>query len=232
MGKILLVEDNENVREAAAGYLKLEGYEVEEYGAIKPAEKSLDSPAGAAPDLILLDVMLPDGDGFLFAKRIKEKRDIPIIFLTARDQESDRITGLELGADDYVVKPFSTKELVLRVKAVLKRSGGASSSADESHSYELDGGKLQIVEDEHRILLDGTPLLFTAAEWNILLFLAEKSPQVFNRVQLLEYCLNSVAEGSERTIDTHVKNIRAKLGDGGWIETVRGFGFRFNGRRA
>ncbi len=231
MAKILLVEDNENVREAAAGYLKLEGYEVEEYGAIKPAEKFLDSPAGAAPDLILLDVMLPDGDGFLFAKRIKEKRDIPIIFLTARDQESDRITGLELGADDYVVKPFSTKELVLRVKAVLKRSGGSPSSADVLHSYELDGGRLQIVEDEHRILLDGTPLLFTAAEWNILLFLAEKSPQVFNRVQLLEYCLNSVAEGSERTIDTHVKNIRAKLGDGGWIETVRGFGFRFNGRR-
>jgi DNA-binding response OmpR family regulator len=221
--KIFIVEDNENVREASAGYLRLEGYEVSEFGKIAPAEAAL---AKDRPDLIILDVMLPDGDGFLFAKRFKQKHDVPVIFLTARDQESDRITGLELGADDYIVKPFSTRELVLRVKAVLKRST-APSNGDQTE-YALGGETLLIAESQHRIYLNGSEVQLTAAEWNILSFLAAKAPQVFSRLQILEYCLESIAEGSERTVDTHIKNIRHKLGSP-WIETVRGFGYRFNG---
>ena len=229
--KIFIVEDNENVREAAAGYLRLEGFEVEEFGALKPAGRSLDS-GSSHPDLIVLDVMLPDGDGFMFAKQLRLKSDVPIIFLTARDQESDRITGLELGADDYIVKPFSTRELVLRVKAVLKRSAVPVAAGDENVCWRLGTDTLQISESDHRLLYNGSPLQLTAAEWNILVFLARKSPQVFNRLQLLEQCLDSIAEGSERTIDTHIKNIRHKLSGTEWIETVRGFGYRFNGVRA
>ncbi len=224
--KIFIVEDNENVREASAGYLRLEGYEVSEFGKIAPAEAAL---ARDKPDLIILDVMLPDGDGFLFAKRLKQKNDIPVIFLTARDQESDRITGLELGADDYIVKPFSTRELVLRVKAVLKRSA-APSAADQAE-YRLGEETLLIAEAQHRLYFNGTEVQLTAAEWNILSFLAARAPQVFSRLQILEYCLESIAEGSERTVDTHIKNIRHKLGSP-WIETLRGFGYRFNGVKA
>lgn len=223
--RIVIVEDNQNVREATSGYLRLEGFEVEEFEEIRSARKSITAKA---PDLIILDVMLPDGDGFLFAKQLKAERDVPIIFLTARDQESDRITGLELGADDYVVKPFSSKELVLRVKAVLRRTSVPDNSV-ANLKYVLDSSVLEISEEIHRIKLDKEVLNLTAAEWNILIFLAKKSPQVFSRGQLLEYCLDSIAEGSERTVDTHVKNIRHKLTGAGWIETVRGFGYRFNG---
>ena len=225
---IFIVEDNENVREAAAGYLRLEGYEVSEFGELKSLRKSLDS--GGYPDLFILDVMLPDGDGFLFAKQLRERSDVPVIFLTARDQESDRITGLEIGADDYIVKPFSTRELVLRVKAVLKRSAPDAVPAEEDELvYSLGSDELRISPVRHLVLLNDVPVKLTAAEWNIVVFLADKSPQIFNRIQLLEYCLDSIAEGSERTIDTHIKNIRHKLGGGDWIETVRGFGYRFNG---
>jgi DNA-binding response OmpR family regulator len=225
---VFIVEDNENVREAAAGYLKLEGYQVSEFGKIAPAEAAL---AKNRPDLIILDVMLPDGDGFLFAKRLKQKNDIPIIFLTARDQESDRITGLELGADDYVVKPFSTRELVLRVKAVLNRRVPATAGNNDQHEYILGEETLSITESQHRTFFNGKEVQLTAAEWNILSFLSSRGSQVFSRLQILEYCLESIAEGSERTVDTHIKNIRHKL-SGGWIETVRGFGYRFNGKKA
>lgn len=224
---VFIVEDNENVREAVTGYLRLEGMEVTEFGEISPAEKAL---ARGVPDILILDVMLPDGDGFLLAKRIRERSNVPILFLTARDQESDRITGLELGADDYVVKPFSPKELVLRVKAILRRS--TEEESVETGAFRLGESELTISETEHRVISEGREVQLTAAEWNILAYLAERSPQVMSRIQILENCLESIAEGSERTVDTHVKNLRRKLGSQEWIETVRGFGYRFNGRRA
>lgn len=224
--RIFIVEDNENVREAAAGYLRLEGFDVEEFSELKPARKA---SASAMPDLMLLDVMLPDGDGFMFAKQLRQESDVPFIFMTARVEESDRITGLELGADDYIIKPFSNRELVLRVKAVLRRSSGPESSASDTE-YILENEQLLISETQHRILFNGESLQLTAAEWNILVFLSRKAPQVFSRLQILEHCLDSVAEGSERTVDTHIKNIRYKLGGSEWIETVRGFGYRFNGK--
>jgi len=222
---IVFVEDNENLREAVRRYLELEGMTVHEFSLIREAERKIQS---IQPDLFILDVMLPDGDGFLFAKRIRAESSVPIIFLTARTEESDRITGLEIGADDYVVKPFSPKELVLRVKAVLKRSGAANASPSRQ-AFILDGSRLEISGEDHLALLDGQPVSLTAAEWKILEYLTINAPRIFNRGHLLSECLDSIAEGSERTIDTHVKNIRRKLGEKPWIETVRGFGYRFKG---
>ncbi len=225
--EVFIVEDNENVREALAGYLRLEGLQVREFSEIAPAESALKR---FAPDLIILDVMLPDGDGFLFAQRIKKTRETPLLFLTARDQESDRITGLELGADDYVVKPFSPKEVVLRVLAILRRTKGAeTATVPDKLSFTLDEEELSVHEETHQILANGEAVPLTAAEWNILIHLIKHRPQLFSRIQLLESCLGSMAEGSERTIDTHIKNIRRKLGNENWVETVRGFGYRFNG---
>ncbi len=222
---IVIVEDNENLREAVRRYLELEGMTVYEFSRIRDAERNLQT---LHYDLFILDVMLPDGDGFLFAKRIRSESNVPIIFLTARSEESDRITGLELGADDYVVKPFSPRELVLRVKAILKRAASGESSRARL-SFTLDGSHLEISNKEHRVLLDASPVALTAAEWKILEFLVAHAPGVFDRSRLLSECLDSIAEGSERTIDTHVKNIRRKLGEKPWIETVRGFGYRFTG---
>jgi len=228
VASIYVVEDSENIREAVRGYLELDGHEVAEFDKLADARKSLET---AAPDLLLLDVMLPDGDGFLFAKKLRQTKAIPVIFLTARADESDRITGLELGADDYVVKPFSPKELVLRVNAVLRRVQGRNGPlAARPARYLLSGAALELDRANHRLTLDGAALSLTAAEWTILSYLAEKCPQVFSRAQLLQACLDSIADGSERTIDTHVKNIRAKLRNPEWIETVRGFGYRFSGR--
>ncbi len=223
---VYIVEDNPNVREALAGYLKLEGIEVAEFGDLTSAESALKRDS---PDLLVLDVMLPDGDGFMFAKTLKKRLDVPILFLTARDQESDRITGLELGADDYVIKPFSPREVVLRIQAILKRTLAAGTEKQENGVFTLDTDRLELQKETHRILVNGNAAALTAAEWNILIHLIDHQPQVFNRLQLLESCLGSLAEGSERTIDTHIKNLRRKLENENWLETVRGFGYRFNG---
>lgn len=225
---IFIVEDNENAREALAGYLRLEGLDVLEFGLIGDARRQLEKNE---PDLLILDVMLPDGDGFMFAKNLKTGRDVPILFLTARDQESDRITGLELGADDYVVKPFSPREVVLRVKRILKRSMAQADPVGPLR-FVLLGSQLELDAPSHVATVDGSSIELTRVEWNILEYLATHAPQVFSRLQILEACLGSIAEGSERTVDTHVKNLRRKLGTQEWIDTVRGFGYRFAGKRS
>jgi two-component system phosphate regulon response regulator PhoB len=185
-------------------------------------------------DLIVLDVMLPDGDGFLLARRIRAAgHRMPILFLTARASESDRITGFEVGADDYVVKPFSPKELVLRIKAILMRAAPAEAPPGRTPSaWKLGGHGLEVDQQAHRVRVDGADVALTAAEWKILQYLADNAGIVVDRMRLLGECLDSIAEGSERTIDTHVKNLRGKLGEHGWIETVRGFGYRFSGTPA
>lgn len=225
---VAIIEDNDNVRDSVKAYLELEGYSVADFSTLKDGQDYLlNNPA----DLLILDVMLPDGDGFLFSRKIRDRISIPIIFLTARVSESDRITGLELGADDYVVKPFSPKELVLRVGAVLRRSGNSRLSGDSASSrFFLGDEHIVINENQHSLFHGSEPVHLTLGEWNILIYLSNTPGQVFSRMQILENCLESMAEGSERTVDTHVKNIRHKLGDSKWIETVRGLGYRFNGR--
>jgi DNA-binding response OmpR family regulator len=229
VARIFLIEDNESIREAVAGYLKLEDHEVIEFGGVADV---LEAMRHRAPDLAILDVMLPDGSGFALAKQIRAESRVPLVFLTARESESDRITGFELGADDYVAKPFSPKELVLRVQALLRRAGGAAGPMEADGCWECGGAKVCLDGAGHRALLDGVALTLTAAEWKILEHLARNPGIVVSRERLLGESLGYDYEGSERTIDTHVKNLRAKLGDPGWVETVRGFGYRFAGVRA
>jgi DNA-binding response OmpR family regulator len=229
MARIFLVEDNESIREAVAGYLRLEEHDVLEFGGVADV---LEVMRHKAPDLVILDVMLPDGSGFALAKKVRTVSRVPLVFLTAREAESDRITGFELGADDYVVKPFSPKELVLRVQALLRRAGTAPSPQGAAGCWERGGSRLCLDEAGHRATLDGSELELTAAEWKILEHLASNAGIVVSRERLLGESLGYAYEGSERTIDTHVKNLRAKLDDPGWIETVRGFGYRFAGSRA
>ena len=226
MACVIIVEDNSLIRDAVSGYLKLDGYKTLEFGGVTGV---LDAVKRETADLAILDVMLPDGSGFALAKEIRASSDIPLIFLTAKDSESDRILGFELGADDYICKPFSAKELVLRVHALLRRSG-KSDSGKSSASGEWQSGNSTVLIDEakHNVSVDGNAAELTSTEWKILLYLASNAGQVVSREQLLSECLNYFFEGSERTIDTHMANLRSKIGQQ-WISTVRGFGYRFSG---
>jgi len=226
MAVIIVVEDNESIREAVSSYLRLEEYKVIEFGRLHGV---VDAVRMQDPDLIILDVMLPDGDGFQFAKKLRSFSDTPILFLTAKTAESDRITGFEVGGDDYVVKPFSPRELVLRVKALLKRSKGAGSE-DDTGSWTLGPVTLNMNSDTHRVEIDGSEIDLTAAEWEILWLLVRNPGIVLSRDRILGTGLDYTAGGAERTVDTHVKNLRRKLGNADWIETVRGYGYRFTGK--
>lgn len=229
MACVIIVEDNSLIRDAVSGYLKLDGYKTLEFGGVSGV---LDAVKRETCDLAILDVMLPDGSGFAFAKEIRAASDIPLIFLTAKDSESDRILGFELGADDYICKPFSAKELVLRVHALLRRTG-KSDGEKSAASGEWQSGNSAVFIDEgrHSVSVDGNPIELTSTEWKILLYLASNAGQVVSREQLLGECLNYFFEGSERTIDTHMANLRSKIGQQ-WISTVRGFGYRFSGIKA
>jgi DNA-binding response OmpR family regulator len=229
VARIFIVEDNEALREAVCSYLRLNDHQIVEFSRVGGVLEAVDTNP---PDLLILDVMLPDGDGFLLARKIRKILPLPIIFLTAKTAESDRITGLELGADDYVVKPFSPRELTLRVEAVLRRTRGGETEPGGPKRWLSGGQILELDQAAHRASLDGQEIYLTVAEWKILSYLARRSGVVVGRERLLGESLDYlVAEGSERTVDTHIKNLRAKLG-GAWIETVRGFGYRFSGTPA
>ncbi len=232
MAKIFVVEDNQGLSEAITSYLSIEGHNVILFEKVAGV---VEAALMAVPDLIVLDVMLPDGNGFSIARQIKEKLDIPIMFLTARSSESDRITGFELGADDYVVKPFSMRELVLRVRSLLLRTHSASKEGvAEVLKYTLEDEKgvlhqLSLDEDSHICIQDGLEKKLTATEWKILEYLSSHHHVLISREQILGQCLDYLADGSQRSINTHIKNMRAKLEQLNWIETVRGFGYRFIG---
>lgn len=234
MARIFVVEDNQGLRDTIVSYLRLEEHDVVPFGRIAGVE---DAARMQQPDLLILDVMLPDGDGFHLARRLRRYCASPIVFLTARTTESDRITGFELGADDYVVKPFSNKELMLRVRALLRRSQTAAETVPAGRAalrwtllHDGNEHQLELNEAGHLCRHDGSEISLTAAEWKILSYLAQNPSIVVSRERLLGVCLDYLAEGSERTIDTHIKNIRTKLGKSPWIDTVRGFGYRFSGR--
>lgn len=222
--RILLVEDEKNIRDAVAAYLERAGYWV------TPAadgQEAVDAFSLHQFDLVILDLMLPRLPGEKVCRIIRDTSDVPIIMLTAKGEVEDRIVGLELGADDYLIKPFSPRELVARVRALLRRAHIDS----EPQLEVLDFGGLTIDLNGHKVLVNDEEVDLTASEFKLLTTLSRYPGRVYSRMELVEKVLGYDFEGYERTIDSHVKNLRAKIGDDPrnprWIYTVHGVGYRF-----
>lgn len=221
---ILIVEDDQNIAKLVRYNLEKAGYRC--YVTIT-GEEALEILNRQAVDLIILDVMLPKMDGFETCRRIREENRyarIPIVILTARGEEVDRVVGFELGADDYVVKPFSPRELVLRVKTILRRR-----ESKEPAKEILQVDNLVIDIPRHRVTVDNKEVVFTPMEFQLLVVLMKRRGRVQSREQLLSDVWNIEADVTTRTVDTHIKRLRQKLGSAGhFIDTVRGLGYRFN----
>ena len=227
MKLIYVVEDHQVIREGVRRYLELAGYKVIGFGNLASVREAFRITKA---DLLIQDVMLPDGDGFEFVKELCASMDIPVIFMTAKIAEEDRIHGFELGADDYISKPFSPKELVLRVQAILRRvDGGQEVETSHKYYYKAESGVMCFDEVEHKVTVNNEPVALTAAEWRILGLLIGNTSRILPRSEILKKCFDYTSESYERIADTHIKNLRAKLGPYPWIETVRGYGYRFIG---
>jgi len=213
--QVLLVEDDDSIAEPLAEGLRREGFEVQR---ASTGGAALEAPAA---DLVLLDLRLPDVDGFTVCRELRARSSVPIIVISARGEEVDRVVGLELGADDYVVKPFGLRELVARIRAVARRSGGRS-ERDEA----IDAGRIQIDLRAHRVTVDGNEVQLTAKEFDLLTLLARDAGAVVDRERILREVWQTTWYGSAKTIDVHVAALRRKLGDASLIETVRGIGLR------
>ncbi|MFI6660645.1 response regulator transcription factor [Streptomyces sp. NPDC050523] len=225
---VLVVEDEKEIRELLRRYLERAGYGVLTTGSGAEAVRLLGE---GDVDLALLDLGLPDVDGEEVLREARARGRMPVLVLTARTTVDDRIHGLRLGADDYVTKPFSPTEVVLRVGAVLQRTGGTAAGAAPIPSY--GRGRLRIDEVRHEAVLDGTPLELTPTEWGLLTTLASVPGRVYSRYELVNRLRGYEFTGYERTIDSHVKNLRHKLGDMGseLVETVLGVGYRLGWAR-
>ena len=223
---ILVIEDEPDIRKNLEYNLGREGFKAYSVGSLDEANEKLKSKKF---DLILLDLMLPDGSGLDLCKKIKsnsETEATPIIILTAKDDEVDKVVGFELGADDYVTKPFSVRELILRVKAILKRS---DTKTKEVVEVERQFGDLKIDVDSHEVHVDSQLIELTALEFRLLKELVDKRGRVQSRDQLLSEVWGYNAEVTTRTVDTHIKRLREKLGSmGKYVQTIRGVGYKFS----
>ena len=223
--KVLVVDDDPNICEVLRMYLENEGYSVI---LSYDGEEALVKFNALKPDIILLDIMMPVLDGLEVCKQVRKISDIPIIMLTAKDSDDDRILGLEIGADDYISKPFNTREVVARVKAVLRRT---NASMNSQNKQVLEYPNLMINLSEYRVVAFGREITFTAKEMELLWCLASNPGIVFSRNQLLEKIWGYTYYGDTRTVDTHIKRVRHKLDippDSTWdIMTVWGVGYKF-----
>jgi two-component system phosphate regulon response regulator PhoB len=225
MGKstILVIDDEKDLIELLSYSLEKEGLAVK--GALN-GEAGLAKAASDLPDLVLIDIMMPGMDGLEVCRRLRadtRTSAIPIIMLTAKSAESDRVVGLELGADDYVTKPFSPRELAARIKAVLRRT-----APRVEHMNVIRRGDLMIDLNRREVSCENTSISLTASEFRLLHFLATRPGHVFSRSELIDGALGREVTVSDRTVDVHVTGLRRKLGHcGEWIETVRGFGYKF-----
>jgi DNA-binding response OmpR family regulator len=221
--RILVVDDDPNISRLVKMYLEKEGFEVE---TAYRGDEALKAFRESAPNLVLLDVMLPGMDGWQVCREVRKLSNIPVIMLTAKDETFDKVLGLELGADDYIVKPFEPKELVARIKAVIRRYQGA-----ETPDKEMIFPGLSINISAYAVTYRGRSLDMPPKELELLYFLASHAGQVFTREQLLEKVWGYEYFGDSRTVDVHVKRIREKLTDSedlGWaIKTVWGVGYKF-----
>lgn len=215
--KILIVEDESRMRRLISDYLKKEGYSIIE---ADNGKKAIDIFSSEKIDLIILDIMMPKYDGWTVCREIRKISNIPIIMLTARSEESDELFGFELGADEYITKPFSPKILVARVKALLKRSY----MEEEKISY--DG--LEIDVNGHRVFIEGREIEMTPKEYELLIFITQNKGAALSREQILNSVWGYDYFGDLRTVDTHIKRLRMKLENkSNYIQTVRGVGYRF-----
>ena len=221
---VLVVEDERKLRDFIRTYLERAGFTVLSTGS---GAEAITMAASAAPDLLVLDLGLPDVPGETVAREVRAASAVPILMLTAKAAEEDRIRGLELGADDYVTKPFSPRELVLRVQAILRR-GGPAAAAQDIASY--GGGRLAIDEPRRTLTVRGVPVQLTPTEWGILVTLANVPGRVYSRFELINKVRGYEFEGYERTVDSHVKNLRRKIEEDpanpSLILTVLGGGYR------
>ena len=222
--KVLIIDDDPHIREILEDYLKFEGFSV---FAAEDTEKGYKILSSEAIDILILDIMLPDENGWEFCQRIRPEFELPIIFLSAKDESTDKITGLELGADDYISKPFSPREVVARIKAVLRRY-----QKNEKNSQSLEHGKLVINKEEHFIKYEGETIDLTPKEFSLLWHLAQNPKKVFRRENLLKAVWGYDYFGDVRTVDTHIKSLRKKLGEAAEaVETVWGVGYKFEAEK-
>lgn len=223
-GTVLIIEDEKKISDVVELYLRREGFKTRVAGTGEEAIKLVNEPF----DLIVLDLMLPDISGEELCGTIRETSDAPIIMLTAKSGEEDRIRGLGLGADDYVVKPFSPRELVARVKAQLRRTKKVGKKV-----LSFNGGLLTMDTESHEVRRKGVAAVLTPTEFRILTILAEKPGRIFSRLQLINMVQGYDFEGYDRTVDAHIKNLRQKIEDDQrnplFIKTVYGVGYKFTG---
>lgn len=227
---ILIAEDDPKIANVVRVYLENDGYRVVH------AEKGREVLALAEkepPLLVILDLMLPDMSGEEVCQELKEMGDIPVIMLTSKGSEEERLAGFALGADDYVVKPFSPRELLFRVKAVLKRS--RKEELEGTSLLSFNGGELTLDSRNYQAMWKGEAVSLTPTEFNVLFTLASAPQKVFTREELVKKALGYQFEGYERSVDAHVKNVRHKLGDDPrhptYIQTIYGVGYRFSGKK-
>ena len=226
--RILLVEDEASIAEPFAKLLRREGFDAT---IARTAAEALERARAIEPDLVLLDIALPDGDGRDVCRTLRATSSVPVIMVTARGTETDKIVGLEIGADDYVVKPFSAAEVIARMRAVLRRSAGDGAAATTTPAEPLHIGGLVVDLAARRVVLDGTEVELSRKEFDLLAELMRHAGHVVRREDLMSRVWDENWFGSTKTLDVHIGWLRRKLGDDpaapAWIETVRGVGFRF-----
>lgn len=223
MKTILVVDDKANIRNLVREYLEAEGFRVM---IAANGREALYAARAEKPDLILLDIMMPEMSGYDFLKIYRRERETPVILLTAKLDETDKVLGLELGADDYVTKPFGMKELVARIHAVLRRANGTVKTADV-----MAIGEIRLDKESRAVTVDGCPVSLTPSEFDLLILFMSAPGRVFPRSEILLKLQGTTFEGVERTIDVHIRNLRTKIekdpSKPEYIETVFGVGYRF-----
>lgn len=225
MTRILVVEDEDSFSEALSYLLGREGFEV---GVADTGPKAIEEFDRHGADLVLLDLMLPGLSGTEVCRQLRTRSNVPIIMLTAKDSEVDKVVGLELGADDYVTKPYSSRELVARIHAVLRRNSDSGFSSDDGHV--LVAGPVQLDTERHLVTVDGVTVNFPLKEFELLEFLMRNSGRVVTRMQLIDRVWGSDYVGDTKTLDVHIKRLRAKIerdpANPLLIQTVRGLGYK------
>lgn len=223
--RVLVVDDETSVQDVARAYLERDGFIVD---VASDGASALELIARKPPQLIVLDLMLPDVAGEDVARQVRERSDVPILMLTAKASEEQRLEGFGVGADDYLTKPFSPRELVARIKVILRRAGVGD--APLVAELVFDGGRLRIDDSRHQVLVGGEPIALTPSEYKILLAIAQHPGRPYSRFELINRVQGHDFEGYERTIDAHVKNLRRKIEPDPrsphYIQTVHGVGYR------